>query len=685
MDLYSLVRTTLGDIYAMTVFIRTAVDDVRGRAEALENYRDEFDHEITFLEAFNATFFGWDGQRGIFESLSESFRKDIDTILRHLKGCLTAYTDVSSRHQFDLSGAKALLNKQESIEPRSNNGKNDIPEEAPTKDQNEKKSWDVRSKLDGFAAKFKQEENLRKIEWWLLDKEQLGKLLVEYRTWTERLRQNMIVLLLMNNTAKSRNNLDEDTSRALGVEKVIQRQTRAKLDQPIPMHIRRLDGRFTPDPTYTSTGSAYSVGTLESFAGPLSIILERHNFVIGGQDMTPAKKKEMKLKLVRQLVWLLKDEPMTKAVNPRDGITPMFLLECRGFHARGDELSLVYMKPAQAGAMITLHDWISPDGTKLAELREEEYVVGRRTQAAREENRAPKQHYELLRKLEKLVKGRRSLEEKRLVSMPSLGSRYYLAWALACTLYNIHASGWVHKDIWSHAIVTFGAHDASTATQDTVPFLLGWSVSRPQTDEYRDVSGFNRGEAPGHLAGRVEQVEIKDEVEDWSENEDDNKDNNGEGNANSEKAGRELEHELYRHPDRYENESVFENKHDIYSFGVVLLEIGLWSTVSTEMYEVIAKARRRPAELPRFAVQEIKQKLADKAQDARLMQQMGHEYASIVGKCLKGDFKSLKGKEPSENGGRDEEHQRSRIEEAELAMEFQKTVVEPLRSMALLI
>jgi hypothetical protein len=68
-----------------------------------------------------------------------------------------------------------------------------------------------------------------------------------------------------------------------------------------------------------------------------------------------------------------------------------------------------------------------------------------------------------------------------------------------------------------------------------------------------------------------------------------------------------------------------EAKHDIYALGVVLLEIGLWRTLSTQFAEPIARVSGNgilPTDASTFS------QLSEPAGSDELKQDMGIEYAS---------------------------------------------------------
>jgi serine/threonine protein kinase len=126
---------------------------------------------------------------------------------------------------------------------------------------------------------------------------------------------------------------------------------------------------------------------------------------------------------------------------------------------------------------------------------------------------------------------------------PSLDVRFQIAKMLAVSVNELHASGWLHKGICSNNIVFFYS-DGNDSSEDEVleeendekmlsrPCLAGFEISRPQAD--------NRG---------TEDKSAKDDPSDENCT-------------------------LYRHPSQSWSSS--RREHDIFSLGLVLLEIGSW-------------------------------------------------------------------------------------------------------------
>ncbi|KAF3100735.1 hypothetical protein TWF102_005114 [Orbilia oligospora] len=636
MEVYTTASTAVHDIYAITVFIRTVIQDVKQRQQALDDIQAQLEHEFLFLETFNILFFGDDDRSGPwFRSLPDLFQRDLNNILTSLRRCLDAYDNVALKHGLNLSEANSTL------------GREDKQDESSTPDI-----------LPSKSSK---------------NKEEVKKLTDQYREWTERLRQVMTLILLVSGNlgGYATSDLGVDVgakiSKALGVTKAVRRQIRAKSE--VPKKFPALEGNFDLDGNGRITkASSYTVGVFhDQQSGSYNAIMETHDFVIVDDGRSERERQEMKLELVRRLAWLLQGDISTaESTDPNNGTAPMYLLQCLGYYVLGTKLSLIYKVPSQGGTPTTLHDWMIHDERK-------EYELVEREKAVREKEKNPKpsskEKWEILKEKNKILEERKKLEAERQKQQANLSDRYFIAWALASTLYNIHASGWVHKDIWSRAILVFRAANAPLSSQRIIPYLLGWSVSRPQTEEYRDVS---KREIPNHK--NKDDPEDNPDADSEIRNASDSDPDSDEESESSRARVFDLEHELYRHPERYYGKTAtYENKHDLYSLGVVLLEIGLWSTISIEMSIAIDTARKCSSAPPTYIMERLQAQIRLKSEDQRLANQMGPGYAEIVRRCLTGSFDCLKGNSKSDDGG-----------DAELTREFHELVVEPLRLRAMM-
>ncbi|KAF7537353.1 hypothetical protein G7054_g3859 [Neopestalotiopsis clavispora] len=172
------------------------------------------------------------------------------------------------------------------------------------------------------------------------------------------------------------------------------------------------------------------------------------------------------------------------------------------------------------------------------------------------------------------------------------GSQYSLAYSLACSMAQLHMVQWVHQSFRSENVLFCVSQVSRGLPQESnvgnmipysQPWILGFDYSRSETY-------FSRG---------FEDTDIRREV--------------------------------YRHPDRQRQpEQRFTKLHDIYSLGVVLLEIGLWELA----------IRQEHPDNP-FSLMTDRRgitKHLEKVAYLRLPKRMGRKYTDVVLKCLTGDF-----------------------------------------------
>jgi len=179
----------------------------------------------------------------------------------------------------------------------------------------------------------------------------------------------------------------------------------------------------------------------------------------------------------------------------------------------------------------------------------------------------------------------RHAEKKRDPHPPTLGQRFKLALALGQALLKWHCVGWVHQGIASYNIFFF--EDVKTKKVDySKPYLYGFCHSREE-----DGSSSRRPDP---------NQEIRD---------------------------------IYRHPDRQGWPPIKKHQkmHDIYSFGLLLLEIGLWEQLPLRFDHLIKRVGR--AALGRYLLQRS---------EGLLSIGMGLEYESATRACLSGDFGIIK-------------------------------------------
>ena len=173
-----------------------------------------------------------------------------------------------------------------------------------------------------------------------------------------------------------------------------------------------------------------------------------------------------------------------------------------------------------------------------------------------------------------------------------LPSRFEIARTIATTIGTLHADGWLHKSIRSHNLIFFSSNSASSGF--TQPYLVGFEYSRLESAETEAT---------------------------WDT---------------------DLVKNLYRHPERQGPPLVtFAKRYDVYALGLVLLEIGLWRTLSDLWEEAREKTRQQNGKLSPLNRRLNVEYFAEAAKH-NLAHTMGEAYAEAVSTCLdlrpSGDF-----------------------------------------------
>jgi hypothetical protein len=182
---------------------------------------------------------------------------------------------------------------------------------------------------------------------------------------------------------------------------------------------------------------------------------------------------------------------------------------------------------------------------------------------------------------------------------PTLNERLRMAHMLSRAVLKWHSVGWVHQGISSHNIIFFrdaasgypaqrqpqarGARAGADGAQGinySEPFLHGLEFARPDSDP--------------SIGRALDDIEFN----------------------------------IYRHPDRQGNaRRGHQKKHDIYSLGVVLLEIGLWQNMA-EMFRNMT---------PPPTANDLAKTLARNCSE-RLAHFSGTSYRDVVDLCLSSKF-----------------------------------------------
>lgn len=204
---------------------------------------------------------------------------------------------------------------------------------------------------------------------------------------------------------------------------------------------------------------------------------------------------------------------------------------------------------------------------------------------------------------------------------PRVTDRVKLAHAISNCLLYLHAVNWLHKGLRSHNIIFFRTTDGQV--DYAKPYLSGFDFSRPaRADEMTDIPG----------------------------------------------PGDDAEYNLYRHPlaqsTNPEERERFKKSFDIYSLGVLLVEIAHWASVEQVLGIDMNAARGRPS-----IALKVREKLLADEQIADLGASMGAVYETASRKCITG------GKELGLSEGDDETNDSVA---ARLSMVLHEDVVKPL-------
>jgi serine/threonine protein kinase len=192
-------------------------------------------------------------------------------------------------------------------------------------------------------------------------------------------------------------------------------------------------------------------------------------------------------------------------------------------------------------------------------------------------------------KTQKVLTLRSALEEtqQRPEDQPSLEQRFQLAQALASSILKFHTVSWLQKSISSFNVAFFHSNNESWLNGITNPFFLGFLYSRSN-----DKNAFTEGPTE------------------------------------------DAYHRDYQHPD-YSGKGIknptYRAEYDYYSLGLVLLEIGLWKSLSKILKRLEDAS---PSDGP--SVSRLNGLLRSCV--PRLKCSMGTRYQHIVETCLCGSF-----------------------------------------------
>ncbi|CAI0643424.1 unnamed protein product [Colletotrichum noveboracense] len=171
---------------------------------------------------------------------------------------------------------------------------------------------------------------------------------------------------------------------------------------------------------------------------------------------------------------------------------------------------------------------------------------------------------------------------------PSLPLRFHIALTISRAIAAFHADGWLHKEISSSSILFF--FDKSDRCMYLRPYFINFEYSRPDTAETNMT------------------------------------------------ADEDLSRNVYRHPHRQGSRPNvrFNKTHDLYSLGVVLLEIGVWRTAMS-----MRNARMKQEGITSSRTVGPMREIFETETNRRLAHTMGPAYQEAVRCCLDGTFEEF--------------------------------------------
>jgi hypothetical protein len=174
--------------------------------------------------------------------------------------------------------------------------------------------------------------------------------------------------------------------------------------------------------------------------------------------------------------------------------------------------------------------------------------------------------------------------------IPSLTARFNLAVELANTVLYLHSAGWLHKNLRSENIVFFlPTLDLPTLSS---PYIMGYQLAR---------------------------IDGNNEI--------------------TEDAPSQSEADMYRHPETLglARRSRFRGRFDVYSLGMVLLELAYWYPLTRIFRKVIDPANCTPSQLRGLQDMVLSEGAGILAQ---VRFRMGDTYCEVVKACISGSFSS---------------------------------------------
>ncbi|KAL6909113.1 hypothetical protein GGI43DRAFT_394623 [Trichoderma evansii] len=358
-----------------------------------------------------------------------------------------------------------------------------------------------------------------------------------------------------------------------GLESVIKRQKLTAIKRH--SDFVEIEGEFAEESVATER---FQLGRWNHGGSSTQVIIEHHEYEdqLRSDDLDEEEVAKLK-EPVKTLAWLLQNSSFREADGISNEEQPIiYSLQCLGYKddIKAKRMTFLYKLPSP------------PDGTSWR------YDSGHTLTTL----------HTMIAKIDEKTKRR---------FKPPLADRYSIANSLALTVLNIHGSLWIHKNIWSHGILMFLQDKngntyplgATTEISGSSPIVAAKDGAKPRLLAFLGDWGYSR---------RI------DGFTDMSVDFD-------------------IEANLYRHLERQgKPKRQFSRIHDIYALGVVLLEIGLWRTVS-QLFDKQINEIRQTAETKLLKAKDVTAMLISLAKK-ELPKEMGERYASAVLACLTGDF-----------------------------------------------
>ncbi|KAM0259855.1 hypothetical protein ACHAQJ_003099 [Trichoderma viride] len=359
-----------------------------------------------------------------------------------------------------------------------------------------------------------------------------------------------------------------------GLESVVKRQKLASIEPP--SDFAQIDGELVEEGVAVER---FRLGHWNHQGASTQVIVEHHEYEDQLRSDDLDEEEVVKLKEpVKTLAWLLQNSSFREtdgAVNEEQPV--IYSLQCLGYKDEilAKRMTFLYKLPSPPDGT----SWRFDSGNTLTTL------------------------HGLITKVDN--KSKRAFK-------PPLADRFSIANSLALTVLNVHGSLWIHKNIWSHGILLF----LQDKKGGTYPVGAAIEPSDPAT--------------PTAAAKGGEKRRLLAFLGDWGYS----RRIDGFTDMN---VDFDIEANLYRHPERQgKPKRQFSRIHDIYALGVVLLEIGLWRTVS-QLFDKQINQVRQTAEMKLLKAKDVTTTLTSLAK-RELPKEMGERYASAVLACLTGDF-----------------------------------------------